>query len=92
VLGKLLMQPTLLAVYLSQVDVFDIVPLQTSPPSSCVCDPPQVSRNCHGDMDHVMGTKWHVRVRKQSCKQGNHLILWASEHTDIFFFDSSQKT
>jgi hypothetical protein len=20
--------------------------------------------------------KWHVRVRKQSCKQGNHLILW----------------
>ncbi len=20
--------------------------------------------------------KWHVRVSKQSCKQGNHLILW----------------
>jgi hypothetical protein len=28
--------------------------------------------------------KWHVRVSKQSCKQGNRLILWASEHQDIF--------
>jgi hypothetical protein len=24
--------------------------------------------------------KWHVRVNKQSCKQANHLILWASKH------------
>ncbi len=29
--------------------------------------------------------KWHVRVRKQSCKQGNRLILWASVHQDNFF-------
>jgi hypothetical protein len=25
---------------------------------------------------NCLGTKWHVRVRKQSFKQGNHLILW----------------
>jgi TolB-like protein len=33
----------------------------------------------------VFRAKWHVRVSKQSCKQGNRLILWASEYQDIFF-------
>jgi hypothetical protein len=33
--------------------------------------------------------KWHVRVRKKSCKQANRLILWgvgAPRHFLIFFF------
>ena len=29
--------------------------------------------------------KWHVRVRKQSCKQTNRLILWGRQSTKIFF-------
>ena len=30
--------------------------------------------------------KYHVRVSKQSCKQGNRLILWGRWSTKIFFF------
>jgi hypothetical protein len=37
--------------------------------------------------------KWHVRVSKQPCKQGNRLILWASEHHffSIFFLKKTWK-
>jgi hypothetical protein len=31
--------------------------------------------------------KWHVRVSKQSCKQGNRLILWGVWAPRHFFFD-----
>jgi hypothetical protein len=35
---------TMLAVHLSQAVAFGVIPLQTAPPSSCACAPPQVSR------------------------------------------------
>jgi hypothetical protein len=41
-----------------------------------------------------LGAKWHVRVSKQSCKQGNHLILWGvrtPRHFFLFFFSKNLK-
>ena len=52
--------------------------------------PDHVTFSCHGPMVRpsilYLETKWHVRVRKESCKQANHLILWGRWSTKIIFF------